>query len=77
MRMLVQSLAPFSGLTIQCCSNLRSQIRLGSGIAVAVGYASSHNSNSTLAQELPYTEGTAIKKKKKKSSPVVQTINKL
>ena len=38
MRLQVRSLALLSGLRIQCCCELwcRSQIRLGSGIAVAV-----------------------------------------
>ena len=37
MRMQVRSLAPFSGLRIQCCHELRFrlQMRLRSGIAVA------------------------------------------
>ena len=49
MRLHVQSLALLSGLKIRCCPELwcRSQMWLGSGVAVAVVYAGSYNSNST------------------------------
>ena len=49
MRFQVQSLVLLSGLRIWRCHELwyRSQMWLGSGIAVAVAYDSSHSSNST------------------------------
>ena len=49
MRTQVRSLAPFSGLSIQHCRELRcrSQMRLGSRAAVAVAQASGYSSNST------------------------------
>ena len=49
MRMRVRSPALLSGLRIQCCHELwcRSQMWLGSHIAVAVVQASSYNSDST------------------------------
>ena len=75
MRMRVQSLASLSGLRTWCCRELwyRSKTRLGSGIAVAVVWASSYSSDSTPSL------GTSIccrcnpkkkekKKKKKKNS---------
>ena len=39
---------------------------LGSGVAMAVVYASSGSSDSPPAQELPYATGVAIKKKGEK-----------
>jgi len=49
MRTQVRSLASLSGLRIQCCRELwcRSQMWLGSGIAVAVAQDSDYSSNST------------------------------
>ena len=49
MRMWAPSLASLSGLRIQCCHELwyRSQIRLGSGVSVAVVQAGSCSSDST------------------------------
>ena len=49
MRMQVWSPAQLSGLRIWCCCELwcRSQMRLGSGIAVAVAQANSYSSDST------------------------------
>ena len=44
----------------------RSQMLLGSHIAVAVVQASSCSSDSTLAWELPYATGAALKEKKKR-----------
>ena len=49
MRMQVRSLAALNGLRIRCCPELwcRSQMWLGSGIAVAVVQAGNCNSDST------------------------------
>ena len=48
-RLRVRSLASLSGFRIHRCRELwcRSQMRLGSGVAVAVGYAGSYSSDST------------------------------
>ena len=53
MRTPVQSLASLSGLRIRHCCELwcRSQMNLGSGVAVAVGQASRYSSNSTPSLE--------------------------
>ena len=66
MRMWVQSLALLSGLKIQRCPELwhRSQIQLGSHVAVAVVHASSYSSDLTLSLELPYASGAALKRQK-------------
>ena len=67
LRMLVQSLALFSGLRIQHYCELwcSSQTWLGSGVAVAVAVAGSCSSRSTtpiqpLAWELPYAAQSVI-----------------
>ena len=54
MRLWVRSLASISGLRIQCCRELwcRSQMQLGSGMAVAVVW--------------PHTEGAALKRQTNK-----------
>ena len=69
MRMLVPSLASLSGLGIWHCRVLwcRSQMRLGScvAIAVAVAQAGSYSSNSTPSLDLPYAAGVALKKQKR------------
>ena len=56
MRMHIQSLASLSGLRTWCCCELwcRSQMRLGSWVAVAVAQAGSYSSNS------PPSLGTSI-----------------
>ena len=66
MRMQVGSLALLSGLGIQRCHELwhRSQMRLGSCIAVLVVWAGGYSSNSPLAWELLYAAGVALKSKK-------------
>ena len=53
-------------LRIQHCCKLcqRSQMQLGSGVAMAVAVASSCSSESTLAWDLPCATGVALKKKK-------------
>ena len=70
MKMQVQFLASLSGLRIQHCQKLwcRSQMRLRSGIAVAVVEAGSCSSNSTpsLGTFICYRCSTKKKKKKKK-----------
>ena len=68
MRMRVQSLASFSGLMIKHCYELwcRSQIWLGSGVAVAVVWAGSCRSDLTLSlgnSMCPKKEGMALKRK--------------
>ena len=68
MGMRVQSLASLSGWRILCCHELqcRSQIRLGSGVAVAVGEAGAIAPIWPLAWKFPYAMGATQKKKKKK-----------
>ena len=65
--MQVRSLALLIGLNIQCCHELqcRSQMRLGSLVAVAVVQAYTAPIR-PLTWEVPYGLGAAIKKKKKK-----------
>ena len=68
---VVGSLALLSGLRIQRCHRLwcRSQMLLGSCIAVAVAQASGCSSNSTLRPlgwEPPYAVGVVLKRQKKK-----------
>jgi len=62
----VQSLAFLSGLRIQCCRELwcRSQMWLGSGVAVAVVWAAAAPIWS-LAWEPPYAAGAALKRQRK------------
>ena len=62
MRLRVPSLASLSGLRIRHCHELqhRSQMQLRSGVAVAVATVALIW---TLAWELPYTTGVALKKK--------------
>ena len=64
-RMWVQSLALLGGLRIRLCLKrwCRSQMHLGSGIAVAMAEASSWSSDSTSSLELPYAAGVALKRK--------------
>ena len=59
-----------SGLRIQHCHELwcRSQMWLGSRVAVAVVLASGHNLNSIPAWEPPYATGAALKRQKNKNS---------
>ena len=64
--MKVRSLALLSGLWIQhgCKLQHRSQMRLGSSVAMAVVYASSAALIHPLAQELPYAAGAALRRKR-------------
>ena len=64
MRMCVQSLAPLSELRIQRCHKLqcRSQLRLESGIAVAVAEASNCSSHSTPSPGISICHGCSHKK---------------
>ena len=79
MRLWVPSLATLSGLRIQHCRELwyKSQMWLGSGVAVAV--VSSYSSDSTSSRRTPYAAGAAFKgqktKKKKKVTLVPSTIS--
>ena len=68
MRMWVRSLALLSGLRIQHCCELqcRSQLRLGSGVAVAGSYRS--DSTPTLGTYICYRCGPKKNKKKKKKN---------
>ena len=61
-------LVSLSGLRIQHCHKLRhrSQMRLGSDVAVAVVKAGGYSSDLTPAWELPYASGAALKKDKNK-----------
>ena len=68
MRIQVLSLALLSGLGIWCCRELwcGSQMWLGSGVAVAVVWAGSCRSDSTLSlgnSMCPKKEGMALKRK--------------
>ena len=70
MKMQVQSLISLSGLRIGCYSELlcRPHIRLRSSVAVAmaaIGWGLI-SPIQPLAWELPYAQGAAVKKKKKK-----------
>ena len=64
MVMWVQSLASLSGLRIQHCSELwcRSQMRLGSRIAVAVVWLAAAALIGPLAWKLPYAANAALKR---------------
>ena len=72
MRMQFRSLAPLSGLRIwHCCEHHHelwygSQMWLGSGVAVAVAWASSYSRIRPLAWEPPYASGVALKDKKER-----------
>ena len=68
--MQVQSLASLSGLRIQHCHNLwcRSEVQLGSAVAVSVAQAGSCSSNSTPTWNLPYAVGMALKRKNKQKT---------
>ena len=72
MRMKVRSLALPSGLRIQCCCELwgRSQMLVGSDVAVAVLQASSYSSNSTPCLETSICCGYGPKKTKKKKKKI-------
>ena len=63
MRMQVQSQALLSGLSIWRCHKLwfRSQMLLGSGIAVAAALIQ------PLAWEFPYASGAALERRRKKN----------
>ena len=69
MRLQVWSLALLSGWRIQCCCELwcRSQMRLGSAIAVVVAYASSCSSDLTTRLGTSICRKCGTKKKKKKN----------
>ena len=68
MRMKAGSLASLSGLRVQHCRELwcRSQMWLGSGFAVAMAVMAVAAQMQSLAQELPYAESAAHKKKRKR-----------
>ena len=68
MRIRVRSLALLNGLRIGRCRELwcRSQMQLGSGVAVLVAQASSCSSYSTLSLGTSICHGCSPKKKKKK-----------
>ena len=68
MRIQICSLTSPSGLRIWHCHELwcRAQIRLQSGIALAMASASSCSSNFTQAWELPYAACAALKSKTNK-----------
>ena len=67
MSMWVQSLASLSGLRIQHCCKLqcRSQMQLGSGVAVALVIPS-------LALKIPYAAGVPLKRKKGKKNLLIK-----
>ena len=66
-----RSLAPLSGLRIWHCLELwcRSQMQLGSGIAVALAWAGSYNSNLSPSLGTSYAAGVALEKTKKDPPP--------
>ena len=66
MRLRVRTLALLSGLRIQCCRALwcRLQMRLRSGVAVAVAKASGYALIRPLALEPPYATAAALKRQK-------------
>ena len=74
MRTKVQSLASLSGLRIQRCPELccRSQVRLGSGIAVTVVQASGSSSDSTPSLGISTCHGYSPKKQKQTNPPKTQ-----
>ena len=74
MRMQVLSLASLSGLRIQHYLELwrRSQMRLGSGVAVAVVLAGSCSSDSTASLGTSICQGEGLKKKNPKTKPPPQ-----
>ena len=79
MRMQVRSLASLSGLRIQRCQELwcRSQMRLRSGVAMAVAQASSCSSNQTPGLRTFICQGCGPqkKKRKKKKNRASESIN--
>ena len=75
MRMQIQSLASLlSGLRIwRCCKlQLRSQIQLRSGIAVAVAVAGGYCSDLTPSLETSYAVGVALQRQKTKKIKIKQ-----
>ena len=68
MRLRVRSLTLFSGLRIWRCLELwcRLQMRLGSGVAVALVKASGHSSDSTPSLETSICYGCGPQKERKK-----------
>ena len=62
MKTRVPSLASLSGLRISCCHKLRYRLQtwLGSGIAVAVVWASAASPIQPLSWELPYASGSWV-----------------
>ena len=68
MKIWVQSLALLSGLRIWPCCEMwcRSQMRLRSGVAVAMGSWQLQLRFHPLAWELPHAAGLALKRRKKK-----------
>ena len=75
MRMQVPSLGSLSGLRILCCCELRcrSQMRLGSGIAVAVVQASSYSSDVTPCLGTSICQGCGPKKTKIKKINILKS----
>ena len=67
-RMPVQSLISLSGLRIQCCHKLWhcSQMWLRSCVAMAVAVTGCCSSDSNPSWKLPYAEGVALKRPKKR-----------
>jgi len=76
--MQVQSLALLSGLRIWHCCKLgcRSQMWLGSCIAVAVVYADSWAPICLLVWELPHAAGMALQKRKRKEKKTEAALTK-
>ena len=69
MRLHIRSLAPLSGSRIRCCHELwcRSQMRLGSGVAVAVARPAAVALIGPLAWELACAAGAALKSEKEQA----------
>ena len=66
MRTRVQSLVPLSGWRIRCCRELwyRSQMQVGSGVAVAMAGSCSFNSTPSLETSICHRYGCKREKKK-------------
>ena len=70
MRWRVRSLASLSGLRIRCCHELgcRSQVQLGSRVAVALAQAGGYSSDSTPRLGTSICRGYGPKKTKQKTN---------
>ena len=79
MRLWVRFLASLTGLRIQRCHELwcRSQMQLGSGVAVALGRPAATAPNGLLAWEPPFAAHVALKRQKDPPKKILFTITDL